>query len=102
MRHYHEAISVKQFLAVLSLPLLLGAGPAQPDSSAANIKADMAFLASDGLKGREAGSPEFNKAADYVAARMKQIGLKPGGKGGYFQPVPMVAFRPRDEGVIAL
>ena len=67
---------MKRFLAVLSLPLLLGPVMAQPDSSAANIKADMAFLASDELKGREAGTPEFNKAADYVAARMKSIGLE--------------------------
>ena len=91
-----------RILFAATMLLLAGAAAAQEDRSAANIKADMAFLASDDLKGREAGSPEFNKAADYVAGQMKQIGLKAGGKGGYFQPVPLVAFRPRDEGVIAL
>ena len=41
--------------------------------SAANIRAHMAFLASDRLKGREAGSPEFDMAADYVAAQMNSL-----------------------------
>jgi len=89
--------------------LACGAAMAQTgDQSAANIKADMAFLASDRLKGREAGSPEYDMAAQYVADQMKQIGLVPKGDpkdakgGGYFQHVPLVAYRPRDEGVIAL
>src|SRR4051812_26580441 len=63
----------------------------------------MAFLASDKLKGREAGSPEYDIAANYVADQMKRSGLKPmGGNGSYFQHVPLVAFRPRDEGKVAL
>ncbi len=71
--------------------------------SAANIKAHMAFLADDRLKGREAGTPEYDIAADYVAGQMKKLGLKPmGEKGGYFQTVPLVAARARDEGKIAL
>jgi Zn-dependent M28 family amino/carboxypeptidase len=94
---------VKRFLAVLFLPLLLGPVMAQPDQSAANMRADMAFLASDRLKGREAGTPEYDMAAKYVADQMKQIGLVPkGDKGGYFQHVPLVAWRPRDEGKIVL
>ena len=73
---------MKAFALVLAFPLLLGSAVisdvcAQPDPSAANIKAHMAFLASDRLKGREAGSPEYDMAADYVAAQMKQLGLKP-------------------------
>jgi Peptidase family M28 len=94
---------MRKLLACLLSPLLLSPGWAQPDSSAANIRADMAFLASDKLKGREAGSPEYDMAANYVADQMKQIGLAPkGDKGSYFQHVPLVAYRTRDQGVLIL
>ena len=76
---------------------------AQSDTAAANIKADMAYLASDRLKGREAGTPEYDMAAHYVADRMKDIGLAPkGDHGGYFQHVPLLAFRARDPGSMVL
>jgi hypothetical protein len=45
------------------------------------------FLAADSLEGRDTGSPGFEKAAAYVEAQFKEIGLKPGGIGGYRQPV---------------
>ncbi|MCX7281500.1 MAG: aminopeptidase, partial [Alphaproteobacteria bacterium] len=94
---------MKACLTLLACLALLAPAAAQPDMSAANIKAYMAFLASDKLKGREAGSPEYDLAAKYVADQMKQIGLVPGGdKGSYFQHVPLVAWRPRDQGKVAL
>jgi glyceraldehyde 3-phosphate dehydrogenase len=59
----------------------------------------MAVLASDDLKGREAGSPGYEAAADYVARQMKALGLQPmGARGSYFQTVPLVAARARNEG----
>ena len=79
---------------------------AQPagDASAASIRAHMTFLASDKLKGREAGTPEYDMAAGYVADQMKKLGLKPMGKGSqpYFQPVPLVAYRTIDQGALSL
>ena len=46
------------------------------------------YLASDDFKGRKSGTPEYRKAAEYVAAKMKEFGLKPGGDdGSYFQEV---------------
>ena len=51
--------------------------------------AHVAFLASDELKGRKAGTPEYRRAAEYVAAEMRKAGLKPGGDNGtWFQEVP--------------
>jgi membrane dipeptidase len=48
----------------------------------------VAYLASDALKGRKSGTPEYQKAAEYVAQKMKEYGLKPGGdKRSYFQQV---------------
>jgi Zn-dependent M28 family amino/carboxypeptidase len=50
--------------------------------------AHVSFLANDAMKGRDTGSPEHRKAAEYVAAEFKRAGLEPGGSKGYFQPVP--------------
>src|SRR5579859_2159020 len=93
---------MRKALAFLSLLIWLPAH-AQPDTAAANIKADMAYLASDRLKGREAGTPEYDMAAHYVADQMKQIGLVPkGDHGGYFQHVPLLAYRAVDPGSMVL
>ncbi len=44
------------------------------------------FLASDDLKGRGNGSPELQRAGDYIANQFQMAGLKPAGDNGtYFQ-----------------
>ncbi len=91
------------FLWTLLLLLLVSPAMAQTDPSADHIKATMAFLASDALKGREAGSPEYDIAAKYVADQMKALGLKPmGDNGDYFQHVPLLAYRTADQGRLVL
>jgi hypothetical protein len=73
---------------------MVGIAPAQQTNEmplspeASQWFAHVQFLASDDLKGRLIGTPEFTKAAEYVAGQYKQAGLKPAGKDGYFQPVP--------------
>ncbi len=48
---------------------------------------DIKYLASEQLKGREDGTPEMDKAADYIARQFRGFGLRPVGDGGhYFQP----------------
>jgi len=84
------------FLAALIFPVALSsAGAAKrkvvpraaPDGGKAF--AHVKFLASDEFKGRKSGSPEYRKAAEYVAAEMQKAGLKPGGENGtWFQDVP--------------
>lgn len=94
---------MRQFLPAAALAAVAATAAAQPLSgSAANIHADIAFLASDLLKGREAGSVEYDIAANYVAAQMEQAGLKPGAGKSYFQKVPLVAYRARDPGSLAV
>src|SRR5438105_15605282 len=45
-------------------------------------------LANDDMKGRNTGSPEHRRAAEYVAAQFKAAGLEAAGAGGsYIQPV---------------
>jgi len=65
----------------------------------AAMKAHVMFLASDAMRGREAGSPEFDIAAQYVAAQFYAAGLRPGGdEGGYLQRVPLVGYKLADKG----
>lgn len=60
---------------------------AMPDGGKAF--AHIKYLASDEFKGRKSGTPEYRKAAEYVAAEMQKAGLKPGGENGtWFQEVP--------------
>jgi len=54
-------------------------------------------LASDQMRGREAGSPEHRQAADYVASQFKAAGLVPGTPAGYLQPVALTSRRLLEE-----
>lgn len=49
-----------------------------------DLEKHVRFLASDEMKGRDNGTPEGLKAAEYVAQRFREAGLKPGGKDGWF------------------
>jgi hypothetical protein len=77
------------------LPLLLAclivvAPAAQSPDFAAEGKAWWAHvqvLADDAMEGRNAGTPGYAKAVDYVESQFKAIGLKPGGTSGFRQPV---------------
>jgi len=84
---------------LLACALILGACGAQqppaptelPAPDAAAIEAHMAYLASDDLEGREAGTPGYDLAAAYVAERFTEIGLKPAGDNGtYYQTIPFL------------
>ena len=53
-------------------------------------------LADDKFEGRATATEGHRKAAEYVAAEFKRLGLKPAGDGGYFQKVPVRVRRGRD------
>ena len=54
--------------------------------SAAQYFKHVEFLASDELKGRGNGTPELQRASEYIASQFKTFGLKPAGDNGtYFQ-----------------
>lgn len=55
--------------------------------SAQRIQADVNYLASPQLKGRDTGTPENNRAAKYIAQEFHRAGLEPlgGGKDAFFQ-----------------
>lgn len=53
------------------------------------IKAHMAFLADDSMKGRAPFEPEYQLAANYVASQFAQAGLAPADdEGTFFQKAP--------------
>ena len=72
---------------VLAVALLSVAATVSGQQPAARWWSHVAFLASDDMQGRDTGSPEHRKAAEYVAEQFKRAGLEPGGTKGYFQPV---------------
>jgi hypothetical protein len=82
--------SLKFIAAPLAL-LLVAASPApQVDPGAAQrVRADVEFLASDLLEGRDTGSRGYEIGALYVASQFRAIGLQPGGtNGSWYLEVP--------------
>ena len=54
--------------------------------------ATVRYLADDALEGRLAGSAGERCAGDFIAARFKALGLKPGGaQGTFFQELPLAS-----------
>jgi hypothetical protein len=50
-------------------------------------------LANDQMRGRDTGSPEHLKAAQYVAEHYQKAGLTPAGTQGFLQPVKFEAWK---------
>ncbi|HKD09261.1 MAG TPA: M28 family peptidase [Bryobacteraceae bacterium] len=60
--------------------------PAFDRITADGMRADLTYLASDALEGRDSPSHGLDLAADYIAARFREGGLAPASpKGNYFQ-----------------
>ena len=73
-----------------------------PPAQAA-MKAHVMFLASDAMRGRDAGSPEYDIAANYVASQFYAAGLRPAGDdGSYLEKVPLIKVGPADMGKLSL
>lgn len=65
---------------------------------AENLKADVAFLASDTLQGRATPSPGLDAAAEYIASQFRKAGLEPVGDDNYFQTATYRMITPVLEG----
>lgn len=57
--------------------------------TAVDAKKHLSILASDAFEGRETGKPGAEKAANYIAAEFKRLGLQAPVKGSYFLDVPL-------------
>src|SRR5437899_1598435 len=47
------------------------------------------FLASPALKGRATGTPELNRATEYIAEQFQKAGLEPAAGKAYFEKFPV-------------
>jgi hypothetical protein len=83
---------MRSFAAAVVLALAGAAVAAPADIPPAALLEHIKFLSADELKGRGDGSPELERAADYIADRFRAAGLQPGGdSGSWFQPFELVA-----------
>ena len=85
-----------RLIALLSVMLAVPAAAQVPEPSKARVDAwwsHIETIASDANEGRLAGSPGYDRAADYVVSKLKSYGLKPAGTNGYFQPVALMEQR---------
>ena len=96
--HHAKRTSLPAAMICTAAALLLGAAtqrfPGHPATTAEITAADLSArdkaLADDAFQGRGPGTPAGEAAAQWIADEMKRIGLKPGNRGSWFQPVPAV------------
>jgi aminopeptidase YwaD len=93
-RHYPLAVAFTILLAVstlylnslIAVPAVQTAAETIPDLSAERYHKHVSYIASPEMKGRASGSPELDKAADYIAQQFRTWGLRPAGDNNtYFQ-----------------
>jgi peptidase M28-like protein len=58
--------------------------------SDATLRAELTAFAADSLRGRETGTPDADRAARFIADRLRAMGAEAAGDSGYFQRVPLV------------
>ena len=79
---------MRRVLTLMVVVMVAGAAALRGDEkTAARWWSHVEALASDGMEGRNTGSPGHTRAADYVAAQFQNAGLEPAAVGGYIQPV---------------
>ena len=78
------------------------AAPSIPSGLTRAVRAHMEFLASDALQGRGSGTEYEHKAAEYVAAKLRQYGLQPPAPGGYIQEIRLEMPQPAAPPVLSL
>jgi len=78
----------------VALVVVWGLGLAAADGPAIstdNLRTHLQYLSSDEMRGRANGSPELERAAEYIAQQFESAGLRPGGVNGWFQPFEVIA-----------
>jgi Zn-dependent M28 family amino/carboxypeptidase len=73
-----------------SAPAYPGHPTTSPEIVATDVSARDKAISDDAFQGRGPGTPAGEAAAQWIADEMKRIGLKPGNRDSYFQPVPAV------------
>ena len=80
------ALSTLYLNSLIAVAPTRSAATAVSDLSSSRYFEHVKFLSSDEMKGRGDGTPELNRAADYIAKEFKNWGLRPmGDNNTYFQ-----------------
>jgi hypothetical protein len=77
------------FRFCLLLILIAAPSTAREPISVREYMAHVKRLSAPEMKGRGTGTPQLDKAAEYIAAQLSKAGVKPAGAGGYFQTFPV-------------
>ncbi|MGQ0647933.1 MAG: M28 family peptidase [Gemmatimonadaceae bacterium] len=77
-------------IAALVSTTSMTAVPLCVEAQAQRWWSDLKALSHDSMRGRETGSPEHRKAAQYVADAFRKAGLTPLGTKAFFQPVRFI------------
>ena len=71
------------------------AAPTGPSISVGDLRERLSIIAADSMEGREAGRRGATRAAAYLVAELKRLGLQPPGRSGsYLQAIPLVVRAP--------
>jgi hypothetical protein len=71
-------------------PVAAGAAAVEASITARDLRAALEVVAGDRLAGRGVGHPGNGLAVQYLAGRLKELGIRPAA-GGYLQEVPLAA-----------
>ncbi|MGH9662057.1 MAG: M28 family peptidase, partial [Bryobacteraceae bacterium] len=75
------AVATAALAATLATAAFAAAGAFDPQRLLDHVK----HLSSESMRGRATGSPELDKAADYIAKQFKKVGLQPIDGKSYYQ-----------------
>ena len=78
------ALSTLYLNSLVAVPHSRPAAELVSDISPSRYLDNVTYLASDEMKGRGNGSPELNRASDYIASEFRLWGLRPMGDNGTF------------------
>lgn len=96
-------------LLVAVLMVMAACAPAGPDGVPGNdtiraedLRADLFFLAGDGMEGRRTQTRGNALAAEFLASRFQRLGLEPGADGSFFQTFELMTMALGEDNALAV
>ena len=90
----HTVVRALVATTLLSSACNLSDDPPYNDSiTAEELSADLHYLAGDEMRGRLVGTPDIERAAEFIASRFDSLGLEPAGAdGSFYEPFDLTWF----------
>ena len=77
--------------------------PYNDSITAEELSTDLHYLAGDGMRGRLVGTPDIERAADFIASRFDSLGLEPAGAdGSFFEPFDLAWFSVAEDNTLTV